>query len=236
MLIVCKMNMKFGFGSTPHRVRFIAFARANNHYLGIISMQKIRSSLLAFVAATLFSTSAQAVNCESIKNAQQRLACYDSAAQRKPGGGADTSNSKNNCRGFEIASNTLKLSLESGTLRNDMLASGISELIAKREECRIASNGQQDKPTYEKNLNAFQDIYQALRVAEHICRTDPIAQAIGSCSPDMVTLTSGGATYGCQEFYKPIPRHALWIQEHCGGRYTASNLISFILKTEVTSY
>ena len=199
-------------------------------------MKSIKISLLAFAAFTLLPVIAQATDCDKVKSAQQRLACYDSATQTKSGSPSNSAKSQNNCRGFEVASNSLKLSLESGILRNDMLASGISELIAKREECRLASNGRQDKPTYEQNINAFQDVYQALRVAENICRTDRIAQVIRNCSPDVVPLSSGGMTYGCQEFYRPIPRHAKWINEHCGGRDTTSNLISYILTTEVTGY
>jgi hypothetical protein len=201
-------------------------------------MNIARSVLLALAALTLHPTLAVAGDCEGIKNAQRRLGCYDAAANAKSGTPSPSNDVKpqNTCRGFEVASNALKLSLEGGTLRNDMLASGISELIAKREECRLSAKGQLDNATYEQNINAFQDIYQALRVTDQICRTDRIASIISNCSANIVTLSSGGITYGCNVFYKPIPRHRAWIEQHCGGRDTAANLISYILAKEVTVY
>jgi len=190
--------------------------------------------LLALVATVISPSLATAADCENIKGAQQRLTCYDATARAKSGSLSNTEKSKNGCHTFEVASNALKISIESGVLRNDRLASGISELIAKREECRLAAKSQSENATYEQNINAFKDIYEALRVTERLCNYLNDA-GVRNCAANVVPLTSRGP-WGCNAFYNPIPRHRTWIEQHCDGQDNAANLISHILQKEVTVY
>lgn len=170
-------------------------------------------------------------DCESVKNSQQRLACFDSKSRK------DVKNAKveKTCHSFEIASNTLKISVEGGISRSDMLASGIAELVAKREECRMANESSVANPSYERNTNGFQDILRVFQVTESICRMGRVRELIQNCTVNLIPLTTA-MEYGCKEYFRPIPRHAEWIQQHCEIRYKAADLISHIMGQELTAY
>lgn len=193
--------------------------------------QKMYRLLLAVAAVMLIPTTA-AADCRTIPDQQKRLACYDSAAKQKPGKAAKA---PSNCTSFEVASNALRKSLEAGLLRYDMVATGVAKLIAQREQCLMATERVPDNPAYEQNIQAFQDIYQALVMTDDLCRNPQLLQFIPNCNPNTLPITSG-YTYGCQVFYKAIPKHTQWINDHCNYTSRVSELVAHILSAEVTTF